>query len=646
MVWPTTIPRARPARFAGVLAVAVIALVFVICHPYAGIRGDATIYVMRALADLDPASLGRDLMVVEDGQMRFSLFPLLLRPLVAALGAVAAAMLVAALGSAAWLAALAALAQRLAPDRTGWAMVAMVAVLPVGYGYPGLFAFAETLATPRPLAEAAVMAALAALLAERRAAAAAALGLAALLHPIMALPGLGAAVLIVAARLPPRARLALAVAAALATIVVLALGVLGVPLLARLVARPDAAWLDLLHQHSPHLFPTQWPADTWTAPIAQAATIAVAAHRAPPRQRQLYLAVLAVGILGLVCAALLADEAHLLLVIQAQTWRALWLVGVVGGCALAFCTTALWGDARGRLILALLALAWLFQPTPALTLAVAGLALLLELGALGRRLPLADRHVAIVWLLVAACALYWAIGPWLGYLAFLKTLAPDESRTLVDPLRNNLHTLPLLVVIVTWLAAPTRVRGDRMVIALACACLVFGMLVGKIWDQRTPAQAYLETPHELPGLAALAAGRSRQVLWLEDESDAWFALGRPQYFSPQQGVAMVFSRPLAMEWARRANSLVALGLEPRGVFMPWRPALAEDRTTVTQAAVDTLCARPEAPGLLIMPRDKGAGLRAAIAWPLPAPLFRDDGGGRHRIDGFAILPCGAPGIAP
>jgi hypothetical protein len=60
-------------------------------HPYARIIHDARIYIGRVMADLDPAGLGRDLMFVHDGQFAFSLFPLLIRGLVAHLGPGAAA---------------------------------------------------------------------------------------------------------------------------------------------------------------------------------------------------------------------------------------------------------------------------------------------------------------------------------------------------------------------------------------------------------------------------------------------------------------------------------------------------------------------------------------------------------------------------
>ena len=637
------------ARAVGPLAIVLVVALFFFCHPYAGLVGDATIYAVRVLADLDPAGLGRDPMVVLDGQMHFSLFPSLYRPLVAALGASKAAMLASALGSAAWVGALAALAHRLASPRVAWAMVAVVAVLPAGYGDHGFpFGIAETSATPRPFAEAAVMAALAALLAERWALAVLALVVAALVHPIMAEAGVGVAVLVLFARLPLPYRVG-AAGAALALAGAALVGALaGAPLLNRLVTRPDPVWLDLLKTRSPYLFPTLWTNASFCPLLAQVGTIAVTAHRATPTQRRFLLAALAVAAVGLAIAAATA-LLPLLLVIQAQAWRAVWLVAVLGGCALAACVARLWDDGpRGRLTLAALLLAWFFPLLPAFTLASVGLATLLEFGTLGARLPLDARHATAGLVLVAIAALWWASGPLLGYVDFLRQLPPDQVPSLLEPLRNDLHSLPLLALIAVTLVMPASLFDRPAWVAiLAAVCLGLIALDLRLWDQRDVARAYLESPKSPPGLAALAAGRKPEVLWLDDEADAWFALGRPQYFSPQQGVSIVFSRPLAGLWADRAGTLVGLGLVPRSVFAPWKLAADDDRIRVTQAAIDSFCARPDAPGLVIVPRDGAVpALRDMVVWRLPTPLHRshphvssDD---RRRIDGYGIVPCAPP----
>lgn len=628
------------------LTIALVAALFVLCHPYAGLVGDATIYALRALADLDPAGLGRDPAVVLDGQMHFSLFPSLYRPLVAAFGASRAAMMASALGSATWFVALAALAHRLAPPRVAWAMVAIVAVLPVCYGDHGFpFGIADTSATPRPFAEAAVMAGLAALLAGRWMVAVLALAVAMLVHPIMAEAGVGIAVLLLLARVPwPYRVAALATVAALGAAAFVA-GLAGVPLLDRLVTRPDPAWLEVLRTRSPFLFPTLWTSDSFCPLLAQVGTIVVAAHRAAPAQRRLLLAALVVAALGLAIAAA-TSILPLLLVIQAQAWRAVWLLTVLGGCGLAACIATLSaGSPRGRLTLAALLLAWFFQPLPALTLASVGLAVVLDYGTLGARLRLDARHATAAFVFVAVAALWWASGPVLGYVDYLRQLPSDQTMSLLAPLHNNLHNLPLLAVIAAALLAPAPLFDRSVwVPVLAVACLLLVGLDLRLWDQRDAAQAYLESLRSPPGLAALAEGRKPGVLWLDDEVDAWFALGRPQYFSPQQGVSIVFSRALASLWVDRAGVLTTLGLEPRGVMTPWKPAADDDRMRVTQDRLDAFCARADAPGLVIVPQDGSVpALRDMVVWHLPAPLYRshshissDD---RRRVDGFGIVPC-------
>ena len=235
-------------------------------------------------------------------------------------------------------------------------------------------------------------------------------------------------------------------------------------------------------------------------------------------------------------------------------------------------------------MLATLLFAWFFPLMPALTLASIGLAIMLEFGTCGARLSLDARYATAALVAVAFAAAWWASGPALGYVDYLRQLPPDETPSLLDPLRNDVHSLPLLVAIAAALAVPASLfERATWVVLLATACLVLVLLDLRVWDQRDAAHAYLESPKSPPGLAALAEGRKPEVLWLDDEADAWFALGRPQYFSPQQGVSIVFSRALASLWMDRADVLMALGLEPRGLMTPleagggWRPVARDAR---------------------------------------------------------------------
>ena len=61
-------------------------LVFALGRLYRGIIQDPQLYIARAVADLDPSGVGRDLMFVHDGQFGFSLFRFVARAMVALFG--------------------------------------------------------------------------------------------------------------------------------------------------------------------------------------------------------------------------------------------------------------------------------------------------------------------------------------------------------------------------------------------------------------------------------------------------------------------------------------------------------------------------------------------------------------------------------
>ncbi|MDB5421505.1 MAG: hypothetical protein JWR59_1452, partial [Brevundimonas sp.] len=91
-----------------------LAVLLVLTRPYGGVDGDARLYIGRALAALDPAGLGQDLMFRHDGQFGFSAYPALLTALVRRLGPSLAALAISFAAAAAWLAAAGALALGLA----------------------------------------------------------------------------------------------------------------------------------------------------------------------------------------------------------------------------------------------------------------------------------------------------------------------------------------------------------------------------------------------------------------------------------------------------------------------------------------------------------------------------------------------------
>jgi hypothetical protein len=216
---------------AAAAAISICALWFLF-RPYQGVRGDAVLYLGKALASVSAGPLSSDFMFKLDGQFGMSIFPAVAERLVAALGLSTASLVLAVGGLAAWLLAMTAVATRMGEGRRLWAMLACTALLPSSYSY--WFRSGEPVATPRVFAEASVLVAMALLLSGRRLVAVPFLLLAAALHPVMALCGFG--VLFLTLAFEDRRWLWAGLAAAAAGI---GAGALGAPMLERLFQSLD-----------------------------------------------------------------------------------------------------------------------------------------------------------------------------------------------------------------------------------------------------------------------------------------------------------------------------------------------------------------------------------------------------------------------
>src|SRR5262249_54785679 len=119
------------------------AAAFALSRPYAGIVGDARLYIGRGLADLDPAGVGQDAAFLNDGQSSFSIFPVVIDRLIALMGPSGAAQILSAVGLAVWFVGLITLARSIETDRSPWTIPLVVAVLPFFYGAFHVLRFAE-----------------------------------------------------------------------------------------------------------------------------------------------------------------------------------------------------------------------------------------------------------------------------------------------------------------------------------------------------------------------------------------------------------------------------------------------------------------------------------------------------------------------
>ena len=624
-----------------IAALPVLLIVWLLCHPYFGNNRGSLIYTARALADLDPGGVGADAMFRFDGQSGFTIFTPVLRILTSMLGASVAGMTVALAATFLYFAAATTLAWRLAEGRTRYLIVMFMAVLPAFYGGYRIFSYAEASATPRPFAEALVLFALAALLARRRALALVCIGIAALIHPIMALAG--AAVVLIVLAVEDR-RWIVAIAGAIAVGLIAA--ALGVPPFDRAFVVIDPEWLAILRERNPHLFPSMWLAGSIGGKAARIAALLIAASVVAPRARTLLLAVAAVGPAGLLASWLLGDKLPLLLVAQAQVWRMMWLTHAVSGAALAICVVELWKrDNAARLSLLFLALAIVYGSSDMAGVAFAATALALRFALDPKDDLISARGFRI------ACALIMAFlvagmaqSQWQTY-----NLLAHAPADVVEELRRTLTVsydfAPFALIAAAWTLSPRRFPSRLGVTAL---CIGGVALLFVSWDRRSAESRLTDSSGPQADLVSLTAARPGEIYWINGVRESWTWLGRPNWVSAVQGAGIVFSRELALLYRERAQRVIGLKLADDEIVTPLTEPHLREIPPLDHARVARLCISPDAPAWIVAPlvgdERISANLSAKI-WTAPVEkvevLDRDGQIGWRRLSRYAIIPCRA-----
>jgi hypothetical protein len=263
-------------------------------HPYKGIIHDARLYAVQALHHADPAAFDGDLFFAFGSQDSFTIFTWLYDPLIRALGLGPAQLLASILGQALWFSALLFLMRTLfQSDRERLLAGAAVILLEPSYSALRVFQYGETFTTPRLFTEAFVLAALALSHRRRWKSMSALLVLAAALHPLMALPGIGVVVLSSGGR-----RAWIMIVGGLALGVTLALA--GVDPFARVLVSLDETWFEVARQRSAHAFLSAWPPLDVLSVASKLAVLGIATQLATASEKRLVRNVLLTGVLGLV----------------------------------------------------------------------------------------------------------------------------------------------------------------------------------------------------------------------------------------------------------------------------------------------------------------------------------------------------------
>ena len=615
---------------------ALFGLWLLVC-PYPGITGDAMLYVGKVLAHLDPAGVGRDIIFSKDGQMQFSVFPKLLGGVVHLLGLSRAAEAVSFSAVVLWFLAASVLAFQLAEGRARWITLLFILLAPTLYGYS--FHFGDAIAVPRPFAEALVLLALAAILREKPVLAGALLVGAALLHPIMALPGFGMLFLNLLHRDNRWLLLALPV------LLLFGLAeILQVPLLDRLFVIMDAKWWAILEQYNYPIFPLVWGLFAYSQLAVQVTTLIVAIWALEQRYRLFFLHVLMITSGGLAIAVLFGDLMHNELVVQAQLWRSLWLAAVLAPAALALLLVqAKAKTPQDWIVPTLVATAWLPTSATARFIMCGSALVLLMLPHARLKIP----ELYAVWA-VRLVLLFGIVNNFSIDINYLSKFYDKNLPIVIVHLASakmNLFGWP--VCLFSFFIIDKAKIKISLNLRYFIAFVLFAVGI-RFWDGRTSYRKQVDAARPVTAFAAIIATRPGPVYWVGGRDEAWFWLRRANWYSKLQERPIVFSRQQALHLEARAERVVKFGLEPSTILHPFATSKIKERLPhLTAAKVAGFCAAPDAPPWIVWPLAAGnslmaGGIVARAIWQMtPSDMLMHTGhaGTLRSVTAFALIGC-------
>ncbi len=545
-------------------ALLVLAALWLLCHPWEGLWHDSRLYALQALQRLHPDQFRRDLFLLYGSQDAFTLFSPLYASLIRLFGLDTAALLVQETGNLLWLGAAAFLVAAFQRGLGLWLTLALLVALPSDYG-PTMTTFnlAESFPTPRIFAEALGMLAMGCAVRGRWQWGAPALVLALLLHPLMA-AGVGLFGVLFLAEGKRRMR-----GTALAVLLIGALlagaGLLGIAPFDRLLRTMDDTWYANVLATTSGVAWDGWVFGAWASRAAVAfSPVLAAAWLVPGARGRFFGCVALTGAAGLLACWVGTGLTHNLLMLQAQPWRAMWIVQMASAIALACLWQQFWQ--RGRLFRALLlalCVAILTRNTFGGLLGLAAAGLLCYQGRQAQPWELSLRHyrLALALLAVLAGALLREIagGPaWTGIWQSDIPIATFDNLWLWIWLKRGaaaLLGLGVLFQVWRWSGSGRQLAAYALALASLAASAAVALA-------RADAAAWLPPQTEqavrrnfLPLIPPHAT-----VYWEDELRYTWFVLERSSYGSNPQLAGAVFNRGTALEGRQRLARLEQLGM--------------------------------------------------------------------------------------
>ncbi|MEP6501976.1 MAG: hypothetical protein ABJD97_01490 [Betaproteobacteria bacterium] len=541
----------RSRRVQMALGVLWIVALYFLCRPYRGVRHDAMLYFGQAQLHLTPDWLHGDLFFLSNSQDNYSAFSTLFAPVLHAFG-LSTAEIVVLLGlHALFLFAAWQLTAGLSTT-VRWIALALALVLPHFYASEHRFSYAEPFLTARTLAEPFALLAIAASLRGHRVWAVLALVVAALSHPLIALPAW-----LVVWRLwgdkDERWNWG-----ALVVVPLLALAALGIGPLGGLLHRYDLDWWLGVQRTSPFIFIANWDLVAFQQLAFDIGLLWLCGRDTITPLGRLARASSAVAIGCLIVTMLGVDLAHNVLITQLQLWRASWIAHLVAQLSMGPLLVRLWDrNDKGRLAVFLVLLAAIAIGATVKTGWIIGVAALVSV-----RFS-ESRHVVgrgLMRIGIAACVLGMVAVSGVQVASYHDQVHMGAASGLLvgrdSAIPVALTALMLALALVgLWPLARPSARSAAIGAATGVAVLALGVWQ---WDQRTDWARFVEQHQGQPHPFQAAIPARAQVYWPDDLLASWALLGRSSFYTQAQAAAAPFSRETSIATTARVKAVTPL----------------------------------------------------------------------------------------
>jgi hypothetical protein len=265
--------------------------------------------------------------------------------------------------------------------------------------------------------------------------------------------------------------------------------------------------------------------------------------------------------LGLLFTTVENDWLHVIIAGQMQTWRWLWLLGVLSVLLAPAIAISCWrtgGVARAAAVLLLAAWLTRVDPLAVVPMALACAAVLVPTVVLNARHKRLIELGAYVLLAASLVQVVQEIRDTLPQLDVIRT-RHDPYLVAIGQARLICYDglLPAaLLVLVLWSGDHALLRHSAPLLGAVAALLLISILPNAVrtWTfVRYPVERYQAFA---PWRAAIP--ESAEVLWPDPPTLIWFELGRASYWSLYQMSGMVFSRDVTMISTSRETAVTPL----------------------------------------------------------------------------------------